>query len=534
MGRHKKNYQPSGSDFQSILIRGNWTKEEKAAVAQSVLSYDSTEDGSGLVLDWWQWAYMANDYRFLVVNKSRRVGWSFSTALKGFINAIDPAHSNYTKQFVSYSLEDAKEKIAIARTFYLSWAEVAEAPKKLVSDSKTVLEWEDKGGKTRSRLVSWPCKAPRGKGGDVSLDEFSFHANDNQIYTAALPIISRGGSLEIGSTPFGNKGKFYEILINESQYPEFVRARVFWYHSPALCTDVDKATSLAGELTTAQMVERFGTRIIKTIFNSMALEDFQQEYEGSFRDELAAFITLEMIQRCTPVGGDTENPEETREVIPFKTIDDLILGYRPEVHGYLYAGYDVGRTNDASELVIIGYNPEKDKRTVWASISYKKTGFEKQEENLSKLLANLPVYRLCLDGTGLGMELGERMMRRFPRKVEAIQFNNQIKEEMSEALWLVFDKELIALPADRELQQQIHSIKKMTTTAKYSRFDCDANEKHHADKYWALALANHAVSGVRQTEGFYQQYSKQRQDHGIIPKVPKNIAAVLASTRRVL
>jgi phage FluMu gp28-like protein len=515
----------------TVLKRGNWNGRDKLVVASTFMEYDKS-DGA-LLLDWWQKAYIINNYRFLVVNKSRRVGWSFSTALKGLLNAIDPAKSNYTKQFVSYSLEDAKEKISIARTFFLSIPETLR-PKKLVSDSKTVLEWEDVGGKTTSRLISWPCKAPRGKGGDISLDEFAFHANDTQIYTAALPIISRGGNLEIGSTPFGNKGKFYDILANTAQYPEFVRNNIPWYYSPALCVDVEEAQERAREFTTEQLVEKYGTEIIKTIFNNMSLEEFQQEYECSFRDELAAFITLEMIQRCTPLGGDEENPEDTREIVPFHSIDDLILGYRPDIHKYLYAGYDVGRTNDASELTVLGYNPDTGLRTVWASISYKKTGFEEQERNLMRLMSSLPIYRLCIDGTGLGMQLGETLVKRFPRKAESVQFNNQIKAEMSEALWLIFDKQRIALPPDRELQQQIHSIKKTSTTAKYARFDCDANEHHHADKYWSLALANHAIGNGVASGGFYQQYSQRKGKHDIIPKIPKDVATIIAATRRVL
>ncbi|GAB6276264.1 MAG: terminase family protein [Rectinema sp.] len=522
----KHTISPEFARLVELLKTGGWSGTDKVLISSSIMNFD---EGKTFKLDWWQDWYIKNDFRFLIANKSRRIGWSFSTALKGMLNVLDPAKYNYTKQFVSYSMEDAKEKIAVARSFYMSIPE-GFGQKRLVSDSKTSLEWEDKNGRSRSRLISWPCKAPRGKGGDISLDEFAFHAKDNLIYTAALPVISRGGNLEIGSTPFGNKGKFYDIIANKLQFPEFKCIEVMWYMSPALCTDVKTAIKVASGLPTEKMVETFGTDILKTIYANMSLEDFQQEYECSFRDELAAFITLDMIQKCTPLAGDDDDPESTKEIIPFRTIDDLIIGYRPEKHGFLYAGYDVGRTNDASELLVIGYNPETNLRQAIASISFKKTGFDAQKENLIRFMKELPVYRLAIDATGIGMNLAENLVTRFPKKVDPITFSGPVKEELANSTWLVFDKTQIALPPDRELQQQIHSIKKTVTASKNSRFDCDANEKHHADKFWALALAIHAVAGGGQARmgGFYQQYAKQQQNG----KVPKTAAAVIAAARR--
>jgi hypothetical protein len=40
---------------------------------------------------------------------------------------------------------------------------------------------------------------------------------------------------------------------------------------------------------------------------------------------------------------------------------------------------------------------------------------------------------------------------------------------------------------------QIHSIKKTPTEGGQARFDTEKNERHQADKFWALALAVRAV-----------------------------------------
>lgn len=520
----KPTVSPDLARLVDLLKNGDWTGQDKIDVASAIMNFG---DGEIFKFDWWQAWYIRNDFQFLAANKSRRVGWSFITAMKGMLNALDPAKVGYTKQFVSYSMEDAKEKIAVAREFYYSIPDGL-GKKKLVSDSKTVLEFADKNGRSRSRLISWPCKAPRGKGGDISLDEFAFHAKDKEIYVGALPVISRGGRLEVGSTPFGNKGYFYDILADKLRYPQFKRIEVLWWMSPALCRNVKEATGAAETMATPQLVETYGTAIIKQIYDSMALEDFQQEYEGRFRDELASFITLSMIQACIPLGDD--------EIIPFRTIDDFIVAYDPKVHGFLYAGYDVGRTNDASELALIGYNPETEKKTVWAPISYKQVGFETQEDNLMHLMKELPVHRLCIDSTGIGMHLAENLERRMPRKVEPVTFTGPVKEELAEALWLGFDARDFVLPADRALQSQIHSIKKTVTASKTSRFDCDANEKHHADKFWAFALANYAVSaGVKATAGgFYRQYAERKGTARPESERKRAVSDVLSKQRRAI
>lgn len=493
-----------------------------------LMSYSDSKPFQG---DWWQNFYLKDTSRFFIANKSRRVGWSYITAAKGLGMALDPARSGYTKQYVSYSLEDAVEKIRIAAEFYDSIPELAR-PKTLMSRTKTRLEFLDLNGRSISRLISLPCKQPRGKGGDISLDEFAFHAKDDEIYTAALPIISRGGNLEIGSTPFGNKGKFYEIYNDFDRYPTYKRYNVPWYFSPALCSDV-KAAVKARDMTIEERVKGFGTDILKEIFRSIAFDDFRQEYECFYRDEQAAFITLEMIRACTPLGGEEED-EDTREIIPFRDIDSFALAYDPAKHGNLYAGYDVGRTNDASELVIIGQRPEDGSKTVWALITRKRTGFDEQEALLHRVIKDLPVHRLCIDGTGLGMDLAERMSKRYPLKVEGCTFTNEFKEDIANAAWITFDRKEFRLPADKDLATQIHSIKKIVTSGKHARFDCDHNTKNHADKWWALALSNYAISsGPASSRGqFYQQYRGAKDAAAEAPR-GRSQRAVLSNMYRL-
>ncbi|HWP37493.1 MAG TPA: hypothetical protein VNL18_08075 [Gemmatimonadales bacterium] len=60
-------------------------------------------------------------------------------------------------------------------------------------------------------------------------------------------------------------------------------------------------------------------------------------------------------------------------------------------------------------------------------------------------------------------------------------------------LEIAFESEAVAIPHSRELTAQIHSIIKTPTEAGCARFDTERNERHHADKFWAAALAVHAA-----------------------------------------
>ena len=85
------------------------------------------------------------------------------------------------------------------------------------------IEFEDASGRFRSRLISHPCKDPRGKHkADVFLDEFAHYGHKQRgIYVAAVPIVSRGnGQLTIGSTPLMVGDLFHEIVKEERRkYP---------------------------------------------------------------------------------------------------------------------------------------------------------------------------------------------------------------------------------------------------------------------------------------------------------------------------
>lgn len=510
-------------------------------------------DDKPLVLDVWQEDFITSTKQFISILKSRRTGFSFATALKGLSKAMDPGRQKYVKQFVSYNESDALEKIRYAKEFYDSMPKWARKP--LVTGNKSELEFLDVNGKTTSRLISMPCRPPRGKGGDISLDEFGIFLPkmSKQVYTAALYVILRGGAIEVGSTPLGKIGQFYEICTDKEKYPDYQRFSVPWWFANALCNDVSTAVVEAPEMNTAERVEKFGTATLKNIFANNVIEDFQQECECSFIDTAESYITLEEIYSCTPGMNEDLQIEDSLEFADFgenetnfnkelkiyNSIDDMCtMPYIPERDGTLYIGYDVAKKRDATSIFLLGQLPNGLKK-VYGYEELRAKDFEYQIDCIRKLLKTLPIRRVCLDSTGMGMPICERLEKEFGNKIEGVMFNTDIKEVMAQGIKIGLQRKEFLLPNDKNLHHQIHSIRRIPTIGGHFRYDANRDENGHADSFWAFALANNACS--ERKEGFYEKRAIQKkqlletetkQSKIIIPETQKDIKVVKGRSLR--
>lgn len=511
-----------------------FTPDERLKYCYTFMKFNEKD----IDLDFWQNRYIRSMSRFSILVKSRRTGFSFVTSMKGDVKALDPDRIAYTKQFVSYNESDAIEKINYAAQFYESIP--GKARKKCITNNKTELDFLDKNGKTISRLISIPCRPPRGKGGDIALDEYAIYLPkmSDAVYTAALPVISRGGCIEMGSSPLGKVGKFYEIFSDREKYKSYERYNIPWWFSSGLCVDVPMAIKIAPDLTTEERVYTFGTDILKEIYNSMELEQFQQEYECRFIDEAASYIPLELIYENTP-GRDNEdkliemcNDESVTDEeywsynrnIDFQaytSADEAILHYNKDMHGApLFLGFDVAKHRDAMSIYLIGKKDEK-KRS-FARIEAKSKSYEWQQETVEKLFRNLPIYRGAIDRTGSGDPLFEYLHNKFGDKIEGVYFTTQMKEQLAIEAKRGLEQHEFALENNKDFHSQIHSIKRMDAVGRYFRYDAERNEKGHADSFWAWALANFASMDAKKI-GFYQQYASQKKNSMIQSVVDSTI-----------
>jgi phage FluMu gp28-like protein len=137
----------------------------------------------------------------------------------------------------------------------------------------------------------------------------------------------------------------------------------------------------------------------------------------------------------------------------------------------------------------------------------------------------LPVQRACIDQTGQGEPIYERLHEEFKSKVEGIIFNLESKGILALDVRTGLEKQEFLLQNDSKFHRQIHSIKRIPTTGGNFRYDSERDEDGHADSFWAWALANHAVIGaVNARPDFYHKWKDQKsgketndRDGGIKP-----------------
>lgn len=431
-----------------------------------------------------QLKHLNNPSLLAIELKSRQVGWSWLAAAEAVASAI--LYPRIPHIFVSINQEEAGEKIRYAKS-------VLEALDRdvrpgLIIDNRYEMEFPN-----GARLISHPCRPPRGKAkAKIYLDEFAHYPNDKEIYQAALPTLSKGGFIRIGSSPLGARGTFWEIFTESMRpYPGYVRASIPWWEVGAMCTNVREASREAPGMPTENRVAKYGSPRLLVIFENMPLDDFQQEYECAWLDEAVSWLDWELIKRnqvlaqqdrllyyrAKHVGPAMQAVDDLRAAIAAGKIEDVLVG-----------GMDIGRHKDTTEIILLSRNPYANNLPYRLHITLDRVEFDDQRAVADKLLRDLPITQFLIDTNGIGMQLAEQLSSSHPA-AQPFMFTGPSKELLAIEVKLRAQRAEVPIPLDREFSYQLHSIRKRVTAAKNFIFDVDASERHHADMFWAWALA---------------------------------------------
>ena len=163
----------------------------------------------------------------------------------------------------------------------------------------------------------------------------------------------------------------------------------------------------------------------------------------------------------------------------------------PEHGGPLFAGFDVGRKRDRSVLWVL--ERVGDVYHTRGVRVMEAMPFSQQEDLLHLLLRDPRVKRLCVDSTGIGAMLAERLRQRWNHRVEGVHFTAAAKSELAMPLVRLFQDRLVRVPGDAETREDLHKVRRTVTSAGNVRLDATRDEAGHADRFWALALAYHAA-----------------------------------------
>ena len=466
-------------------------RTERCAFLVENLDLPAATGYDGARWEHFQLAHLQDDAMFRCEVKSRQIAWSWLSAAEAVAEGILYGAGSV---FVSINLDEAKEKVRYAKAV-IDALPIGMQPR-LATDNRTELEFDN-----GARLLSLPATAPRGKAQmNVYLDEFAHVRDDAIIYTAALPMITKGHRrLRMASSPMGASGRFWEVATEALRpYAGYNRKRTPWWEVHAFCTDVAAAVREAALMESADRVARFGNVRIQAIFDNLPLEDFGQEYECDFTSEQTAWITWEEIRAaqdetllCAIGEGREMNLDAALAAID--QVADAVSAGQIEMH--MAAGVDVGRTRNTTELYAVGLSTVQS-YPLRLAVTLDNVPFRQQEDVIAYALNKLPILGLYIDRNGIGRNLAESLEASHRGRAVGMDFTN-----LSKQAWATDTKTLIQqgrtpMPADRELAYQIHSIKRIVTASRNLVFDTARNEKHHADKFWAWALALAAAKTI--------------------------------------
>lgn len=403
--------------------------------------------------------WLADHSRFKHGRWARQTGKSFVCALEP---ALDGAEQRMPWVILSRGERQSKEVIEKVRMHaqaigaaaeYLEYDWVGEAIYK-------ALEVRYPNGTSIIGLPANPDTA-RGFSANVILDEFALHKDSRKIWAALFPVITRGYRLRVVSTPMGKQNKFYELATGDNNFSKHI---VDIYQ--AVEQGLDLRDEEGNPSTPEALREALGDE-----------EAWEQEYLVKFIDEATAYLTFELISECEA--------------------DDCLAELESGREYYL--GMDVGRKRDLTIIWIT----ERVGEVIWTREVkvMEKASFPAQREELYRLLPL--VHRACIDSTGLGMQLAEEAQTAFGTyKVEPVNFSLKVKEDLASTVRARMEDHQVRIPVERAIRDDLHSVKKITTSAGNIRFDAERTGDGHADRFWALALALHAGSTPYQAVEF--------------------------------
>ncbi len=440
--------------------------------------------------------------RFKIGMMSRQGGKSFGTSLEAVIDCYE----HKTKWvFLSAGERQSRELMATAamhaRAIGLAVIEIEGTFKEGDSEYKQ-LEIVFPNG---SRIIGLPANpaTARGHSAHILLDEFAFHKDSRAIWKALFPTVTRGYKIRIISTPMGKKNKFYELWTAKTlQTFMGVEHEVKGERGGWSKHKVDIYDAVAMGLV---LYDEDGGEIEPEDLRLALADDeaWHQEYLCEFLDEATAWLPYDLIESVEDIQLDPM-PLWAEELInaaidfhaehkseenppPFSAGREILA----EVlfPGELFLGFDVARRRDLSIIWLDELVGETARSR--AVIDLKKQPFGVQRLVLFSLFRLPQMRRGCIDETGVGMQLAEEALEVFgPNLVEPVTFTPKNKEALATGIKKNFEDRKDRIPADTQIRNSLHTIKKVATSTGNFRFDADREESTgHADHFWAKALA---------------------------------------------
>lgn len=291
--------------------------------------------------------------------------------------------------------------------------------------------------------------------GDVFWDEAAKTPRDGLVWDAIHPIISSHENyrLRVTSTPWGDQGKFYEIM--KKELPDWSRH----------------------ELNIIDAVRQGAPHDVRFLRGQYDGITWAQNYLCQFLSGLTSAFKMELLKEACALYES--------------------LGPSPKAATRITLGLDIGRVNDRSALVETHEFPEGMYR-IENVVMWHRVPFAIQERRVKEILATGKVARLWVDATGIGAQMAENLQSEFPAIVVPITFTNAAKLDMVNSFQAHLERGTLAIRNNNDLLTDLSAIRaKYLSASKTVRYDSERSETGHADSAWGAMLSLGAATGAQ-------------------------------------
>ena len=246
-----------------------------------------------------------------------------------------------------------------------------------------------------SKIITLPSGDPsriRGYSPTLTIaDEFSTQQDQSAFYASVYPFVTNpfGGDkkLVIVGTPLGTQNLFWRLWKEKNDFAKYS--------------------------ITIHQAKQMGLKVdLDLLKRNIPDEDmWKQEYECTPVDAITSLFTYELLNSCI---------------------------YTNKPKGIIrYAGMDIGRHSDRTSIVILA--TISDGKTFIEDIkTFQNMEFRQQFKEAASIIKALHIRKMCVDATGLGMQLAEDLQRDFGPIIHPVTFTNQNKVEMFNGLKKAF------------------------------------------------------------------------------------------------
>ena len=416
----------------------------------------------------YQKRWITNESQFAICEKSRRVGITYAEAYRVTRDLSTKNVKNNKVWFSSADLSASEEFIDYVGFFAKYLQTAAKYVGEVVIDKDddiTAHRVRFSNGGECNAISSNPTRF-RSKGGDVILDEFAHHRDQEKMFTASKPSAMWGNRVRLISTHNGDDSFFNNLVTETAKGEEGTMKN--W--SPFRIT-IDDAIK---------------DGLVDTILGHKA----SREDVKAFLEDAFAGMTQEAIDEefyCVPRSSSNSH------LLPYELInpverDNILNELLSSITGDIYVGFDVGRKNNPSIIWIL----EKLGELLYTRkvIRLKNVPYSEQRKILYDVLSHNNFRRACIDATGIGNQLAEEAQEAFGTlRVEPVMFTPKVKEDLASHTYVMVEGRRVLIPREKIIREDLYSVKAVTSSAGKVRYEADqTKDGGHADYFFALAL----------------------------------------------